>query len=332
VADRDYRCDRAGLTYNAATRRLVWNCEKVSPQPVVFADGQRIEVKLVSATDYAGNGVEQLPAWSWIMDYSLDRRPPVIAELDSPTHRTWVTQTFEEGLEGWSNRGGSDGAKVELDTSTAASGRACVKLTQQTQGGSMQAAINILPFQAEAYPLVSFDYNFQPGVHLDLLVWCNGSYYPISMTDDPAGAIGRVQGMVADGQWHHVTLDLFGMLRRVIREGGLSVSYIVVTDRNNADNPVGAVARFDNLVVGRPGTGPVQMTWRATDTTGIKAYSYACDRNAATEPDTNAESSEQAANLGALDNGIWYFHIRAQDGAGNWGPARHYAILNGSVG
>ncbi|MCX7598254.1 MAG: Ig-like domain-containing protein, partial [Armatimonadetes bacterium] len=47
VADRDYRCDRAGLTYNAATRRLVWNCEKVSPQPVVFADGQRIEVKLV---------------------------------------------------------------------------------------------------------------------------------------------------------------------------------------------------------------------------------------------------------------------------------------------
>lgn len=332
VADREYRCDRAGLTYNAATRRLIWNCEKVTPQPVVFADGQRIEVKLVSAADYAGNRVEQLPVWSWIMDYSLDRRPPIIAELDSPTHRTWVTQTFEEGLEGWTNRGGSDGAKVELDTSTAASGRACVKLTQQTQGGSMQAALNIPPFQAEAYPLVSFDYNFQPGVHLDLLVWCNGSYYPIAMTDDPAGAIGRVPGMVADGQWHHVTFDLFGTLRRVIREGSLTVSYIIVTDRNNADNPVGAVARFDNFVIGRPGTGPIQMTWRATDTTGIKAYSYVCDRDAATEPDTTPETQEQAANLGTRDNGIWYFHLRAQDGAGNWGPARHYAILNGSIG
>ena len=332
VGDRDYHCDRAGLTYNAAARRLVWNCEKVTPQPVVFADGQRIDVKLVAAADYAGNPVEQLPAWSWVMDYSLDRRPPIIAELDSPTHRTWVTQTFEEGVEGWANRGGSDGAKVEWDTSTAASGRGCVKLTQQTQGGSMQAALNIPAFQAEAYPLVSFDYNFQPGVHLDLLVWCNGSYYPIAMTDDPAGAIGRVQGMVADGQWHHVTFDLFGMLRRVIREGSLTVSFVIVSDRNNADNPVGAVARFDNFVIGRPGTGPVNMTWRATDTTGIKAYSYVCDHNAATEPDTNAESSDQSANLGALDNGIWYFHIRAQDGAGNWGPARHYAILNGPIG
>ncbi len=331
IDGKQYKCSNAGLTFDARKQRLTWNCEQVQPKPVVFPDGHEVKVRLVQARDYAGNEVEQHPSWTWKMDYRLDHKAPLIAVVDSPTHKTFRTDTFEQGLGQWRRRG-SQGAKVELDTSTSASGRACVKLTQVKKGGTMSAYVCTSTFYAEAYPIIAFDYNFQPGVKLDLMLRCNGTWFAIAMTDNPAGAIGRVPRMVADGKWHHASVDIFPLLRRQIRRGSLAVTQIIVTDRNSMDNPVGAVARFDNFIIGRIGKGPVKLAWRATDATGIKGYSYAIDRNGGTVPDTTPETTEQTLTLSDLAPGVWFFHIRAQDGAGNWGPVRHYAILNRSAG
>ncbi|MBC7286907.1 MAG: fibronectin type III domain-containing protein [Armatimonadetes bacterium] len=325
-----YDCSNPGLTYDAAKQQLTWNCEQVQPRPVVFSDGHEVKVKLVQAKDYAGNPVAELPEWSWKMDYRLDHKPPAIASVDSPTHKTFRTDTFEDGVLPWSQYGAS-GARVELDTS-AADGQGCVKLTQVTQGGTMAALVCSDTFYAEAYPIIAFDYNFQPGVQLDLMLQCNGNWFAISMTDNPAGAIGRIPGMTADGKWHHASVDIFPLLRRQIRSDSLAVTAVVVTDRNSMDNPVGAVARFDNFVIGRIGEGAVKLAWRATDATGIKGYSYVVDRSGGTVPDAQAETSEQSLTLSDLAPGVWYFHVRAQDGAGNWGPPSHYAILNRSAG
>jgi hypothetical protein len=29
-----------------------------------------------------------------------------------------------------------------------------------------------------------------------------------------------------------------------------------------------------------------------------------------------------------LTTGLWFLHVRALDGAGNWGPVSHYAIMH----
>jgi hypothetical protein len=130
----------------------VWNCERTSPAPTVFGDGTEVQVALKAASDYAGNPVTELPSWTWTMDYSKDTQPPVIAEIDCSTHRSHIAQTFEAGLDGWANRGGREGARVERDTSTAASGEASVKLTQQQDGGHMQALVTSESFDARAPP------------------------------------------------------------------------------------------------------------------------------------------------------------------------------------
>ncbi len=331
INGKKYRCTKPGLTYDARRGELVWNCEQVRP-PVVFADGQEVRVRLLAASDFAGNEVLQKPEWSWTMDYRLDRKPPTIARITSPTHPTLALQTFEEDLGAFAPRGGSAAAKVERDNSTAAGGRWCVKLTQVRRGALMQAYAWRQPYNARRYPVIAFDYCFDPGLRLDMMVYCSGGWYAIAMTGTPAGTIGVIPGIKADGKWHHAAIDVYSLLRRRLRDRANVIQAIIFTDRGGSHNKVGATARFDNFIIGAVGAGRAKVTWWATDTTGIAGFSYALDRSPSTVPPAKVMTKGLSLDLGPLDPGIWYFHIRALDGAGNWGPAAHYAILHKTAG
>ncbi|MGM0491350.1 MAG: tetratricopeptide repeat protein [Armatimonadota bacterium] len=328
VGGTDYKVSNTGLTYRSDQGRLVWNCEETAPSPVVFEDGAVVDVALKSASDYAGNPVTGLPTWTWTMDYAQDKRPPQIAEIDCSTHRSHIAHTFEDGVEGWGNRGGGEGASVEHDTSTAASGEGSVKLTQQQDGGHMQALLTSDGFDAERFPVIAFDYRFDPGVKLDLLVHMNGQWRAIAMTDDPNGSIGRVPGMRADGKWHHASVNIAPMLRRHQRRGPMDVTAVIVGDRNSLDNKKGATAHFDNFVIGSVGTVKPVFRWKATDTTGISGYSYVLDQEPTTQPPLETMGDSGAKSFEDLKSGLWFFHVRAVDGAGNWGPTSHYAIMH----
>ncbi|MGD9498411.1 MAG: hypothetical protein AB7Y46_19110, partial [Armatimonadota bacterium] len=328
VGGKDYSVSNSGLAYLSDRGLLVWNCERTSPQPTVFADGQEIPVKLKQAADYAGNPVAELPSWSWVMDYTQDKTPPQVAQVECSTHRTHLAHTFEAGLEGWSNRGGSEGAAVERDSTQAASGQASVKLTQQQNNGHMQALVTAQRFAADTYPVIAFDYRFDAGVKLDLLLNMNGQWWAIAMTDADAGSIGRVPGMRADGQWHHAAVNIAPLLRRQQRQGPMNVEAVMVGDRNSRDNRRGMTAHFDNFVIGTVGTVNPVFRWTATDTTGIAGYSFVLDQEPATEPTTEPMGQSGAKAFESIATGLWFFHVRAVDGAGNWGPAAHYAIMH----
>ncbi len=328
VGGKDYSVSNSGLTYLSDRGQLVWNCERTSPEPTVFADGQQVDVVLKRAADYAGNPGESLPAWSWVMDYSQDTTPPQIADVECSTHRSLLAQTFESGLDGWSNRGGREGAAVERDTTTAASGEASIKLTQQQANGHMQALVTSRAFPADRFPVIAFDYRFDPGLKLDLMVHMNGQWWAIAMTDADRDAIGRVPGMRADGAWHHASVNIAPLLKRRQRRGPLNVDAIIVGDRNSRDNPQGATANFDNFVIGTVGTVKPVFRWTATDTTGIVGYSYVLDREPATDPPTESQGPTAAKAFDNVATGLWFLHVRAVDGAGNWGPTAHYAIMH----
>lgn len=328
VGGADYTVSNSGLTYLSDRRELVWNCEQTSPEPTVFDDGREIEVRLKQAADYAGNPVTELPSWKWTMDYSKDTTPPVVAEIDCSTHRSFLAHSFEDDLDGWANRGGNDGAKVERDTTTAASGDASVKLTQQKEGGHMQALVTSRGFPADRFPVISFDYRFDEGLKLDMMVHMNGRWWTITMTGDADDAIGRVPGMRANGNWRHASVNLAQLLQRRQRRGPINVDAIIVGAQNNRDNPVGASASFDNFVVGNLGTAKPVFRWKATDTTGIAGYSYVLDQEPNTVPGEESMGTTAAKTFDSLGSGLWFFHVRALDGAGNWGPVSRYAIMH----
>jgi parallel beta-helix repeat protein len=100
-------------------------------------------------------------------------------------------------------------------------------------------------------------------------------------------------------------------------------------------------ATVDNTAPGTPtvtsSTHAVQTTWYSnndpafdwsglTDTSGISGYSYILDTTPATTPDTTSEGTGTSTTYTNVAEGISYFHVRARDGAGNWGTAVHYTI------
>ncbi len=329
VAGTDYTVSNGGLTYLSDRGELVFNCEQTSPRPTVYPDGSDVRVQLKQALDYAGNAVPDLPDWTWKMDYAQDTTPPPIASVRCRTHHATLVQTFEGGVDGWANRGGGAGAKVVHDTSQAGSGSGCVTLTQQKSGGHMQTVVSNQPFQAEDFPVIAFDYRFDKGVKLSLMVNMEGRWHAIAMTDDAQGAIGRISGMRADGKWHYASVHMAPLLRRQVKRGPLNVQAIIIGDRDPLTTPKGATASFDNFVVGRVGTSKPVFRWQATDTTGVVGYSYVVDQDPGTVPAEESMGAKLAVTFSDLKKGLWFLHLRAQDGAGNWGPTTHYGIMHG---
>jgi hypothetical protein len=70
----------------------------------------------------------------------------------------------------------------------------------------------------------------------------------------------------------------------------------------------------------------LRMDWETPADFGIVGYSYVLDQNQSTRPDTTIDTIERGKTFKYLADGIWYFHIRAEDLASNWGETGHYTI------
>ena len=63
------------------------------------------------------------------------------------------------------------------------------------------------------------------------------------------------------------------------------------------------------------------------DMSGIASYSYQLDENPQTIPSEEVKISETTVNYSDVDDGEWYFHLRALDNAGNWSETSHYGPI-----
>ncbi|MEA3281604.1 MAG: hypothetical protein U9Q68_03450, partial [Euryarchaeota archaeon] len=73
------------------------------------------------------------------------------------------------------------------------------------------------------------------------------------------------------------------------------------------------------------------FAWTApSDTSGIDCYSYIFDQSVTTTPDMTCEPAGNSKSYTDVADGVWYFHLRAKDNAGNWGGADHCRVKIGS--
>ncbi len=320
-----YDTAKGALVYNAKTSRLTWNCQRVKPEPVVFADRQQVEVSLEEAVDFAGNKLTEPLRWAWRMDYSRDSEPPLIVGLHSRSHPTVACYTFEDGLGSVRTAAGVTAASV--DDSTAATGAASLKLTK-LRGGRLEATIHTEPFDASKFPLVAFDYKIPPEVKVGLALRVDKQWLGYDITTPVERRVGKVPDIKADDQWHHAAVRLSIPQRRGQRKGQLIVQEIKLTDISTSTNSTGATMHLDNFFVGNWGSGPGKVEWWAGDATGIAGYSWLLDETPNAVPPETIKTHEPKVGPSKLESGLWFVHVRARDGAGNWGPAAHYALLN----
>jgi len=315
---------------DAEKRELTWDWVRAGPRTVEpIPNGQRMTVRLSGVRDFAGNPSPPVE-WEWRIDHSRDTNGPAPPALTCWTQHTVQYDDFSEGPGEWKAYTGDGDDRTIVDTVVDPdSGSACLRVTKKAWTRRFGAYGYRGTLSPKRYDFVAFDYKIPEGVAVDLLVYVNSKWHAVSLTGEPsAPVLGEVDGIRADNRWHHVLIDLPGMIAKAIPEGegkDHRVRYLLLGNAQLNGNPIGASFRIDNFAILKAGSPLPEVHCGACDPTGIRGFACVMDRNAwsAPKPDKPVKSARLA--LPAIDQaGLWYLHVRAQDGAGNWGRTRNY--------
>jgi hypothetical protein len=135
------------------------------------------------------------------------------------------------------------------------------------------------------------------------------------------GYDGELAPAVADGAWHRAEIDL-GKLRGHLPagpDGRLPIVQNLLTSFGSQEG-----MDLDNFVLGSSRSRGAEFVWEAPAApSGIAGYAWTLDDQAETLPPEKRSGAERRAVFADLKPGRHWFHLRAQSGAGTWGPAAH---------
>ncbi|MFP4057466.1 MAG: hypothetical protein ACLF0G_11410 [Candidatus Brocadiia bacterium] len=319
VAGKTYKPTEDGVAYDARSRTLTWSATELD-EPVVLPNGKPVQTVL-KTTDNVGNAASH--TWTWKMDYSLDKAPPAAPFVARIPSDPLLRDTFEEDDGQWKPYGSY--ARLRRTGATAATGRRCLRIIARRSRRYFGAYAYRKRFDAMEYPVISFDYRMPPGLAMNLHVH-TGSWRTIKLTSPTSNytVVGSVE-LAADGKWHHADIDLLKFLKPKGSEKSLTIRYVLFSDFATRSVRAGTAFEIDNFAItAREDGETLRFEWTTvTDPTGIAGYATALDQKADTLP-TELRGTETSAKFSDLKPGTWYLHVRARDGAGNWGPATHF--------
>ena len=323
VAGKLYTIESPELRVHTAQGLIEWTPLRHSkPAAPAFANGATVACRL-EAADYAGNPLPQPVAWSWTVDFAQDKAPPPAPYVTWLPDGALAVQDFERGPGHWMGR--REGW-AEVTDETAATGVRSIRF------GGFSTFMHYAPFDAERFPIVGFDYRLDPGAQLTLMARFENRNWCIRFNSPSVKypAIGTVAGVVADGQWHSCRFNLAAMMRAMPeadRPRTLVVDHLATLTYRVPRADQRAAYHVDNFHIAPRPTGAVRVHWSVpADPTGIAGYSLLLDRAPATMPDGTIDARAPTARFTDLAPGAHYLHVRARDGAGNWGPPAHARI------
>ena len=324
VAGLAYKTSDDGVTYDARTHVLTWSAALLA-KPVTFANGQEVPVQL-DTQDNVGNAASR--KWSWKMDYSLDKAPPPAPYVARVPSNSLVRMTFEDDIGGWAPYGSY--AQLDRVTATAATGRYALHVAATSSERYFGAYAYRHAFDAAQYPILSFDYKLPPGLAVDLHLHTNVSWQTIKLTSPtPYYPVVGTIPVTADDAWHHAEIDLRTALKAPAgaKSPVISVRYVLFADFGSRSNRPGSGFYVDNFAISAPETGQnLRFEWSSVaDPTAIPGYAHILDKNPATQP-TDMKGPANVIVLPPTAPGAWFFHVRARDGAGNWGAVTHFPV------
>lgn len=285
-----------------------------------FPDGETVVCEL-EASDCAGNSLAEPYTWSWTMAFSEDSTPPSAPFVTWRPERVLAWEGFEEGQGQWMGR--REGW-ADVEEAGGATGTQCVRF------GGFSTFMCYSRYNAADFPVVGFDYRLDPGDQFNLMVRVENRNWEIRF--NAAGAkypiIGQVPGVISDGRWHTCRFDLAGMLANAPTPPRASfIDHLATLNRG------GDELHADNFLIAPKDTGAVRVLWSVPpDATGISGYSFAWDASPVTEPDRAVDGAEPEARFAELPADTAFFHVRACDGAGNWGPTAHCRVGSAASG
>jgi chitodextrinase len=148
--------------------------------------------------------------------------------------------------------------------------------------------------------------------------WSQTAVTTLDTVEDVAGTVTSVASPRPDGSW-------WFHFRMVDDSGAWSHTSHMGPFRIDTAAPSSPTASSWSHTPGIPSADrTIDIAWQAVDSTsGLAGYSLAWSTEPSAVPDTLADTTETSATGPQLADGDWWFHVRARDGAGNWGDAAH---------
>ena len=316
VAGRRYSLSDPALEFDRKPGLLTWDGLAVRPRPAVFGDGAIAQCRIETA-DAAGNPKRH--AWRWRLSYALDKTPPPAPWVTRLPSRRFLWHEFEEHTPSWGDWGGCD---VRRTHRASATGDTALAITKFDATRRFLALCDVTPIPVAKFPYVALDYMIEPVPGLDKLHYAAFMLVFDGQTDRCV-RIGPLPAADA-GQWQHIEFDL----RRLAKQG-MGAPYGLLVGESRRKYPrVGNRIYVDNFAVYSRSETSVHVRWRAPDdASGVSGFSWCLDGKPDTVPDETVDGVGTEAQWRGLAPGTYHFHIRARDGAGNWGLPRHRGIV-----
>ncbi len=321
VAGHEFDTKDNALTYNKEASKIIWDAAQalISGNMKVPENGARVDWKLAPVTDFLGIAAEPAEG-HWINDFAADKSGPRVI-LSSDTHALYFFDDGEGDLQ-WSAGEGSKVGKVEREN-----GGHAARFTTATAGAAFVVDANLPQasvWDPRKYGLISFDYKLPPEANVTLrLRFSNGRSWPLNFAGEKSErSIGTIPDIVADGKWHTATFNLGDFLERDRSSRNSTITGFGFTDAA-MKTPANVSWELDNFLIQQAGGKEAKLSWRAQDLSGVKAYRVAWNQLPNTEP---TEAATETSRTVQAESGLYYMHLQAQDGAGNWGPVAHVPV------
>ncbi|MDD5259546.1 MAG: hypothetical protein PHD29_06235 [bacterium] len=176
--------------------------------------------------------------------------------------KIFCQDSFETGPGQWQNKNREIGAALSLERSNDSEKGQSLKITTQVKNGSNACIITNQAFNAGKYPLVSFDYKIPAGLKTNFQVKTGSAWHEIIFTDDEKtywdinmDRVGKIDGIIANDQWHHAEFNLYEMLKTKTKD--FLVTEMTMADWDstgfakleNGHNPIGVYYYIDNFII-----------------------------------------------------------------------------------
>lgn len=339
-----------GFQFDPQTGELVYDDSRAA-QPVNWNDGSQVRVALTGLADHFGNLAPEPYVFGFAASRASDTQGPAVAKIRFAAPDNGVGEglnrpaqleismalNFEETL---GHVRALQDCRLDwiADPKLAAFGRRAARFVMQDDGADARIMLHKNAWYMDQYTHLHFDYKAEPGVNVDLQALVLGEWYTFRFLGDgvvgegePAGEssrdAGSIEGVKADGQWRHATINLRQALERAApRLPVRIISQLRFSSRGRAGAVRGASLSIDNLALAPESGSGGRIEWEAeADPSGISGYSLIVDRSPSTEAPKIVTTLDTAKTEFGR-SGTWYVHVRACDQAGNWGPTRHYRV------
>ncbi|MBM3499285.1 MAG: hypothetical protein FJX74_11515 [Armatimonadetes bacterium] len=185
-------------------------------------------------------GAEGAPVWR--------EAPAAAASGDTPLRCDFEADAG--GLRLWDIGGGAVPRRTHgRALANPQGGNWCLEVVNSDIGGMFGLEFGCRPFDAARYPTLDFDYCAPDTLRVDLLLEVGGSRRIVKFTDNDATwpVIGSV-GAVADGRWHHASVDLHALLRQAFPSAtALPVTRLGLASSGWPGNRRGTAYWLDNV-------------------------------------------------------------------------------------